>query len=174
MQSRLLLILAMLSSTSISYSGSCKIIDRECCEVSTGGENHSDSLTLILENRIRNYYRVMSDRNWEAYRNFFWPEATLTTVWQAPEDTEPRVHISTISEFIEATPEGPDSQPIFEETPVDIEVDVRGSLAIAWVSYKAKFGSEEHLMEWSGTDIFTWMKHKDEWRIVALAYSSDD
>ncbi|MEJ2004119.1 MAG: nuclear transport factor 2 family protein [Cyclobacteriaceae bacterium] len=132
-----------------------------------------DSVRDHLERVLRNYYQTMSDRNWEAYREFFWPDATLTTAWQARGDVKPRVHVTTIDDFIAGTAEGPDSQPIFEEKPISIEIDVRGSLAVAWVSYEARFGSEEHLMEWNGIDVFTLMQHEDEWRIVSLAYSSE-
>jgi len=139
----------------------------------TPAHPYDDSVHNQLEKIIYRYYQTMSDRDWQAYREFFWPDATLTTIWQAPGDQQPEVHVSTIDDFIAGTAEGPDSQPIFEETPITIEIDIRGNLAIAWVSYEAKFGSEEQLMEWSGTDVFTWMLHGEEWRIVSLAYSSD-
>jgi hypothetical protein len=172
------LILSLLLCNSQDYSGNMSDYGPLHSESGNKGVafsiNHRDSLHLILESRVREYYSIMSSRDWEAYRDFFWPQATLSTIWQAPGDSEPEVHISTISEFIEATPEGPDSQPVFEEVPLRIEIDVRGNLAIAWVNYEARFGSEDHLMEWKGTDIFTWMKHRNEWRIIALAYSSED
>ena len=126
-----------------------------------------------IDAMIYSYYNTMSDRNWEAYREFFWDDATLTTIWQKPGETEPSVHVSTIGEFISGTAEGPDSQPVFEEKPVGINIQIRGDLAVAWVSYEAMFGTEDNLMEWSGTDIFTLIRHKGEWKISSLAYASD-
>lgn len=71
------------------------------------------------------------------------------------------------------TKDGPDSQPIFEEKMTGSEIDVRGQLASAWIRYKAKFGSESHLMEWSGTDLFTLIKDNNSWKIVSMAYITD-
>ncbi len=115
----------------------------------------------------------MSDRDWPAYRRFFWKKGTLTTVWQAQGDSTATVQVSTIDEFIAQTPQGPDSQPIFEEKMIDSQIDVKGPLAQAWVRYEARFGTEEELMEWEGTDLFSLMKHNDEWRIVALVFSPE-
>lgn len=123
-----------------------------------------------IKDFLEQYYTTMSDRDWPAYQDMFWEKATLTTVWQKPGDSTAAVHITTIDEFIAQTPQGPDSQPIFEERMQQAEIEVRGNLARAWVSYSAKFGSEEQLHEWEGLDLFTFMRQDDRWRIVALAY----
>ena len=124
----------------------------------------------VIQNFLEQYYTTMSDRNWPAYQAMFWKNATLTTTWQKPGDSTAAVHITTIDEFIAQTPQGPDSQPIFEERMQEAEIEVRGNLARAWVSYTAKFGTEEQLHEWEGLDLFTLMRKNDQWRIVALAY----
>ena len=103
-------------------------------------------LHMLLEN----YYQTMSDRDWPAYKKFFWANATLTTVWQKPEDEKAKIHVATIDEFVAQTPHGPDSQPIFEEKMQSAEIEVRGNLAQVWAKYQAKFGSTDQLMEWEG------------------------
>ena len=69
--------------------------------------------------------------------------------------------VTTVPHFIEQAAEGPGSQPIFEERMTE-----RGDQASsttspsAWVSYAAKFGTEDNLMEWTGVDAITLLKHE--------------
>ena len=132
-----------------------------------------DDSTKEIQDLLTQYYQVMSDRDWVHYKAFFIEGATLTTIWQAPESNSPAMSHFSIDEFIHQTKDGPDSQPIFEEKMTGSEIDVRGQLASAWIRYKAKFGSESHLMEWSGTDLFTLIKDNSSWKIVSLAYIAD-
>ena len=114
----------------------------------------------------------MSSRDWESYKSFFIEEATLTTIWQTENDSIPGIYSVTIDEFLAQTADGPDSQPIFEEKMLEAETTVRDGLAQSWVKYEAKFGSEDNLMTWEETDLFSWIKFNDEWKIVSLAYVS--
>jgi hypothetical protein len=119
---------------------------------------------------LRAYYDDMSQRNWNAYRDHFWPNATITTAWTKPGDSLKRVHVITIDEFIRETPNGPDSQPVFSEEMTDSKVECMGNLAIVWADYSVRFGKPDSLMEWEGRDLFTWMKLDGRWRIVSLAF----
>lgn len=123
---------------------------------------------------LENYYQTFSDRDWEAYRDFFTDKAVLTTIWQSVEDTIPVVFTNSVTEFLEQTAAGPDSQPIFEERMVSSEIKVKNGLATAWVAYEAKFGTEDNLMEWTGSDLFSLIKHRDRWYIASLTYVSDE
>lgn len=124
-----------------------------------------------VHDRIQQYYTDFSNRDWEAFENYFYPSATLTTIWQKPGDDTSRVHITPLNEFLANTDQGPDSQPIFQEWMKDFEVRIEGDLAQAWVHYGAKFGTEEELMEWEGIDAFTLLKYNGEWKIVSIAYT---
>ena len=128
-----------------------------------------DEINRLLEN----YYEVMSARNWEEYRVFFVDDAILTTIWAADSGSVPEIYTSSIEEFIAQTKDGPDSQPIFEETMISSEISVRNNLAQAWVKYQARFGSSDNLMEWTGTDLFSLIYYHDEWKIVSLAFASE-
>jgi len=123
---------------------------------------------------LEDYYAAMTSRNWKVYQQFFWPKATITTIWQKPGDNKKDVNITTIEDFVSQTHLGPDSQPIFEENMTDANISVKGNIATAWVNYEARFGSKENLMEWAGKDLFTLMKHEGKWRIVSLAFESDE
>jgi hypothetical protein len=147
-----------------------------CCAPPEGPDTEQQPPSPVQEEIhtfLQSYYQTMSDRDWEAYRDFFWDKATITTIWQAEGDSTETVFISTIDEFIEKTPEGPDSQPIFEEKMLEADIDVRADLAQAWVTYAARFGTEDNLMEWQGMDLFSLMEHQGAWRIVSLTFSAN-
>ena len=122
---------------------------------------------------VQQYYRDMSARNWPVYAAHFWPRATLTTVWQPPGESAPRVVVTSIDSFLAMTGKGPDSKPVFEERLLGQEVRVTANLAHVWARYEARFGDSAALQTWRGVDAFTWMKQDGTWRIVALAYSVD-
>lgn len=126
-----------------------------------------------LLQRVASYYQDFSARNWPAYREYFWPLASLTTVWQPPGEPHPRVVLTTIEDFITQTAQGPDSKPIFEERLLSHEVRVVGDLAQVWARYEARFGDSGSVATWRGIDAFTWMRHDGVWRIVSLAYSDE-
>lgn len=136
-----------------------------------GMSSKGSSEMKAVEEFITDYYLVMSARNWTAYRNYFSEKASLTTIWQDSSETKPQLFSSTIEEFISQTANGPDSQPIFEEKPIHIEIEIRGSLAAIWVKYEAKFGSKDKLIEWSGFDLFSLIKYDDKWKIASLTYT---
>lgn len=116
------------------------------------------------------YYEDFSSRDWPRYLAHFWDGAILATLWQAPGDEGGSVFVSSVPDFIARAPEGPDSQPIFEEVLEDVEVRIHGDLATAWARYRARFGRPGDLMEWRGIDAFTLLRHDGEWRIVSLVY----
>src|SRR5688572_26175667 len=75
-----------------------------------------------VEGLLVTYYEDFSDRDWTKFRAHFWPGATLTTAWQQPGDSVVRVDVTTIDDFIAEAPNGPDSQPIFEERMIRWEI----------------------------------------------------
>jgi hypothetical protein len=127
----------------------------------------------LVREQVAQYYRDLSARDWRAYESHFWPSATLATVWQPPGEPAPRVAIMTIAQFLAQTGAGPDSKPIFEERLVGQEVRLSGNLAQVWARYETTFGDSTSASTWRGIDAFTWMEHDGQWRIVALAYSSE-
>jgi hypothetical protein len=127
----------------------------------------------LLRASVAACYREMSARDWPAYRARFWPQATLTTVWQPPGEPRPRVVVTTIESFLAHTAQGPDSKRIFEERLLGQEVRVTGNLAQVWARYEARFGDPGNVAVWRGIDAFTWMKHDGTWRITGLAYTDE-
>ena len=133
----------------------------------------SSSEDAALEKILEEYYRDMSNRDWEKYRGYFWDDATITTAWKKPGESATRVHIITIDEFIVATPQGPDSQPVFSEKMKTASIHIRNNLADAWVEYDAEFGKPDSLMKWSGTDVFTFLRNEGKWKIVSLVFENN-
>ena len=126
----------------------------------------------VVESLIKEYYQDMSARDWKKYRMHFWENATITTAWQQPGDSIATVDVTTIDDFIKETPHGPDSKPIFEETMKAARINLKGNIAEAWVDYEAKFGSKDTLNQWTGTDVFTLLRHNGEWKIVSLVFEA--
>lgn len=123
---------------------------------------------------LQQYYADFSARDWEAFASHFWPGATITTVWQPPGENQARVVVTSIPDFVAQAPRGPGSKPIFEEKMSSAEVRVHRNLSQVWARYDARFGDPGQVMEWSGVDAFTLMKHDGRWRIVALVFAGDD
>lgn len=128
--------------------------------------------TTEVQAFLENYYQTFTDRDWEAYEDLFTDQAVLTTIWQSEEDSVPVLYTNTITQFLEQTEAGPDSQPIFEERMLNSDISVKNGLASAWVDYEAKFGTQESLMEWTGTDLFSLIRHEGRWYIASLSYVS--
>jgi hypothetical protein len=122
---------------------------------------------------LRQYYADFSARDWEAFASHFWKGATITTVWQPAGEPAERVVVTSIPDFVAQAPQGPGSKPIFEEKMTSADVRVFQNLAQVWACYDARFGDQGSVMEWSGLDAFTLMKHDGSWKIVALAFSAE-
>jgi hypothetical protein len=143
------------------------------CAPRDAGPTEDASARRDLGAAVAQYYRDMSARTWSAYAAHFWPQATLTTVWQPQGESAPRVVITSLEEFLSHTAEGPDSKPIFEERLLSQEARIVGDLAHVWAHYEVRFGDSASVATWRGVDAFTWMKHDGTWRIVALAYTDE-
>ncbi len=133
-----------------------------------------DPRVEAVRSALEQYYADFSARDWDAFAAHFHEGATMSTVWMPAPEATPALQISTIPEFVEQAPEGPGSQPIFEERMTDVDIRVSGDLATAWARYDARFGSPDDLVEWTGIDAFTLIRHAGQWRIVSLAYVSDE
>ena len=131
-----------------------------------------DSAREAVLAELGSYYRDFSARDWEAFVDHFWPDATITTIWQPEGEPRPRVTVQTAAEFAEAGPEGPGSREIFEEEMTSHRADVDGAAGVAtvWAGYRARFGDPGDVMEWTGTDVFTLLRHGGRWRIASLVF----
>lgn len=126
----------------------------------------------ILE-ELRGYYRDFSALDSAAFADRFWPGADVTTAWQPPGETGVRVVVTPVTAFITQWPQGPGSQPVFQEWMVSADVRLHGDLAQVWARYGARFGDSTAVREWQGIDAFTLMRAGGRWRIVELAFAGD-
>lgn len=127
-----------------------------------------------VEQRLEDYYRDFSARDWAAFADHFWPGADITTVWQLPGEDTAGVVVTTIEEFVEQAPQGPGSREVFEEWMIAADIRLFKNLAQAWVRYGARFGDPGDIDEWEGIDAITLLKHGGTWKIVTLVFTSDD
>ncbi len=151
------------------------ICSLSACDRSGKSSSHTlptdNSTSDSIHNFLKEYYDVMSSRQWLEYRDFFWDNATLTTAWQPPDASVPRVSIITIDDFISQTSLGPDSKPIFEEKMTSVpDIQITNNIAVAKAAYEVKFGTKDSLLNWKGHDVFTLMRHNRKWTIVSVVY----
>ena len=158
----------------IYYIILCLLLSISCKDSNETETTLSESGNSELDFFITDYYSVMSNRDWNAYKAFFADKAVLTTIWQQQDDLEPKLLTNSITEFLAQTKDGPDSQPIFEEKPIKIDITRKNNLANAWVYYEAKFGTKDQLIEWKGYDLFSLLRYKDKWKIVSITYLSEE
>ena len=161
---QIVICLAAIFFFSVGYSAQAALPSEE--------EDSSGERGEVLA-ELRRYYADFSARDWEAFASHFWKGATITTVWQPPGEAAERVVVTSVPDFVAQAPAGPGSKPIFEETMRDAQVRVFQNLAHVWARYDARFGDPGNVMEWSGIDAFTLMKHDGSWKIVALAFSAE-
>jgi hypothetical protein len=127
-----------------------------------------------VETALRTYYRRFTSRRWTIWRLSFWSGAVITTRWQPPGEPEERVVVQTVEEFVRRAAEGPDRLAVFAEEPVSFDIRVYGPLAQAWVTYRARFGLTRDSVETHhGIDAFQLLKHRDQWRITALTFTTE-
>jgi hypothetical protein len=129
--------------------------------------------TTAVLTALRAYYRDFSARDWSAFADHFWPDATIATIWQPPGEDSIRVVATAIPDFIAQAPSGPGSRAIFEESMIDARIRVAGDLAQAWVRYRARFGDPGATREWAGVDAFSLLRHGGQWRITSLAFQGE-
>lgn len=122
---------------------------------------------------LNQYYADFSARKWSAFAAHFWPDATITTIWQPPGEAHERVVVTSIDQFIQRAPLGPGSKSIFDERMTGAQVRVEGGLAQVWSKYTARFGEPGDIAAWSGTDAFTLVQHEGQWKIAALAFAAE-
>lgn len=132
-----------------------------------------DGESAAVRAALASYYDAMSEREWDAYAAHFHDGAVLATRWVPPGGDAHEMMMSSVPDFIARAAEGPGSQPIFEERMTGAEIRIQHDLAQAWATYEAKFGTEENLMEWTGTDAFTLIRFRGEWKIVSLAFAAE-
>ncbi len=123
---------------------------------------------------LADYYADLSARDWKAFADHFWPGAAITTAWQPPGENAVRVVPSTVEEFVRLAPQGPGSQPIFEERMLDARVEVERSIAHAWVHYRMTFGDERDVARFDGVDSISLLELGGRWRIAALVFAGGD
>lgn len=137
------------------------------------GATNPSPLELEVREMLKSYYATFSDRDWDRFQDHFWPGAIMTTIWMPPGEEVERVVATTVPEFVAQAPLGPGSKEVFEERMESASIRVDGNLAQAWARYEARFGDPGEIMEWTGIDAFSLLKHGGTWRIVSLTYAPE-
>lgn len=123
---------------------------------------------------LETYYDRFSRRDWPAFRESFWPGATIAVRWQPHRNADPVAEVQSIDAFLQTTQDGPDRLAVFDERMVFHEVRQYGDLAQVWATFRATFAlpgakPATHF----GVDAFHLLKDRGEWRIVSMAFTQE-
>jgi hypothetical protein len=134
-----------------------------------------DSAEVVaVETALRTYYRRFSSRSWRDFGLGFWPGATITTSWRPPGEGAERVVVQSVDDFARRAADGPGLLAAFSVEPVRLDVRAYGPLAVAWVVYRSRVGMRRDSVETHyGVDAFHLLKHRGEWRITALTFTTE-
>jgi hypothetical protein len=148
-----------------------------------GPPTPADSLARVEEDSaaqvqvtaaLRLYYQRFSARDWQSFRESFWPGATIATRWTPPGRSTPELYHQSVEQFVREAPSGPGRLAVFSEAPVHSHVRSYGDLAQAWVVYRARFGATaDSVRVHHGVDAFSLLRHGGQWRIVSLAFTQE-
>lgn len=135
----------------------------------------ADSAAMsAVEQALRSYYARFTARDWLIWSQSFWRGAIITTRWTPPGETDLRVFVNTVEEFVRRAPLGPGRLAVFSEELVRADIRAYSDLAQAWVVYRARFGMTADSVETHyGVDAFQLMFHQGEWRITSLTFTNE-
>jgi hypothetical protein len=124
---------------------------------------------------VQRCYQSLSMRDFLELRQCFWPQAIITTYWKrSPKAMAPEVYAQYLEEFIVNATKSLDEFSSFSQTSLSHEIKIYDNVAQVWSVYQMKFTTAEgRSATWRGIDMFHFMRHEDQWRIVAWTYTKE-
>lgn len=138
------------------------------------GEEVKDDKKAVVD-AMQGCYRFLSSRDFLALRECFWPQAIITTYWnRTPKSKAPEVYVQYLEEFIVNASRSFGQFTQFSQTSLSHELMIYDNVAQVWSVYEMKFTTKDgKSMTWRGVDMFHFMRHDGQWRIVALTYTKE-
>lgn len=136
-------------------------------------EDERDATAVIgVMNRC---YQALSAHDFMALRECFWPQALITTYWKrSAEAAGPEVYAQYLEEFIVNSQKSLSHFSAFSERSLSHEIKLYDNIAQVWSVYELTFATiEGKSATWRGVDMFHFMRHNGEWRIVALTFAKE-
>jgi hypothetical protein len=124
----------------------------------------------------RELYRVVSaapaQRNWDAVRDFYHPEARLVRTGVDP-DGSPFVRVFTLDAYIENVRELLDGETRFCEVEVAQESVVFGNVARLTSVYEFTWQSPRETRRGRGVNFFTLVCEAGKWRVMSIVWDNE-
>jgi hypothetical protein len=124
----------------------------------------------------RALYRVVSaapaERNWEAVRDYYHPEARLVRTGVNPDGT-PFVRVFTLDAYIENVRELLDAETRFSEVELAQESVVFGNVARLTSVYEFTWQSPRETRRGRGVNFFTLIRENAKWRVMSIVWDNE-
>ena len=121
-------------------------------------------------------YRVVSvppaQRNWEALRPLYHPQARLVRTGVNPDGT-PFVHVFTLDQYIENIRQLLDDETQFSEVEVAQESVVFGNVARLTSVYEFNWQSPKEQRRGRGVNFFTLVRESGQWRVMSIVWDNE-
>lgn len=121
-------------------------------------------------------YRVVSvppaQRNWEALRPLYHPQARLVRTGVNPDGT-PFVHVFTLDQYIENIRQLLDDETQFSEVEVAQESVVFGNVARLTSVYEFNWQSPKEQRRGRGVNFFTLVREAGQWRVMSIVWDNE-
>jgi hypothetical protein len=121
-------------------------------------------------------YRVVSaapaERNWDAVRDYYHPEARLVRTGVNP-DGSPFVRVFSLDTYIENVRELLDGNTRFSEVEIAQESVVFGNVARLTSVYEFTWQSPQETRRGRGVNFFTLIREARQWRIMSIVWDNE-
>ena len=137
-------------------------------------DHHVDHATdrAAIEQAVEDLYAVISgpvgqERDWDAFRAMYLPNAVMGAVGAGPEGTgravtfTPEGYVERSGSFL--------VERGFNETPTRTEIEVWGEIAYVRSAYEGFVADQEEPLL-IGINYITFMKHEGEWKIGSILW----
>lgn len=123
---------------------------------------HSQSEKQIIREKVNLFFKALLTQDTVLYKTLVEPEGQI---WVS---RQPGDSIRQLRSFTDDIRKLADPQKHFDERPLRFKISLQGNIAVAWVPYEFYLnGAFSHC----GTDVFTFLKAADGWKIVSTVYS---
>ena len=121
-------------------------------------------------------YQVVSappaERNWDAVRAFYHPEARLVRTGVNPDGT-PFVSVFSLDAYIENVRQLLDADTRFSEVEVAQESVVFGNVARLTSVYEFTWQSPKESRRGRGVNFFTLVRERGQWRVMSIVWDNE-
>lgn len=125
---------------------------------------NNEDKKVVLET-VTTFFTVLEKKDTTLLKSIAF---TNSQIWVSRNvDDSVKTQMRYVSDDIIALPK---MKEVIEERPLKVEIDLHGNIAVVWAPYTLSFGGK---FSHCGIDVFTFLKTKEGWKIVSLAYSAE-